>query len=122
LFSTSCGSISGGRRQIGRGEHRLAAQRADAGFIQHSLVTLHFLLLALLGGFLHQAAARPHVRTIDITGGFEQAGAFFLGKLSEHGAVGRGAFEQFGGRTQLCGEGNALGGVAMRMFGLGHQI
>ena len=105
------GLLVGGRQQIvGRREHRLAAQAADAGFLQLRLGLLHadsFLDALLPLGRLDHLASQNGVGARDFSGRLEQAIAIVVGDLEQLGPVHGELFEQLGRGKHTLGQAEA---------------
>src|SRR3546814_13282237 len=82
------------REIVRRGEHRLAAQGADAGLFEQFLGLARFFLRALAGLRLGLAPAGARLRVVDQRDGLQQASAFVGGEVRQHVAVGDDGFQQ----------------------------
>jgi len=92
--------LVGRREVVRRGEHRLAAQLADAGGIEQGVVM--GVLLAHLGALLlaPPLAVVDRVGVVEAMHGGLEALLLDLGQRLEHGAVSRNGLEQVGGGAQ----------------------
>src|ERR1017187_4385224 len=96
------------RNDIGRGEHRLAAQRADAGIGEHALVALQLLRLALADAGFHQPPPLGHVRAKNLARRLEQTCALLDRQLGEQRAVASDLLQQFGGGFETSSQGGVF--------------
>ena len=94
-----------GRKDVRRGEHRLAAQLPDAGFGVDAVLVAHDRRFLLLDGFLAQATTRIDVGAEDDADRVDQTLAIFGRDAREHAAIGADLFEERGGVAQPRDEG-----------------
>jgi hypothetical protein len=86
---------------VGRGEHRLGAQGANAGLVERALIALGLLLLLLPPFRLDLAATLLHVGRIHVAGGVEQPSAILQRQRLQQRTVGHHRFQQRSGGSQL---------------------
>jgi hypothetical protein len=77
------------RELVRRGEHRLAAQAADAGPVQHGFLGIYLRCVACLLGCLQLDPARRRVGMVDLRHRLVQALAVFGREPVQQLAVGR---------------------------------
>ena len=97
------------REDVGTGEDRLAAQRPDAGGVEHALLAADLGRLALAHGGAHQAAAGDGVGRVDVARGLEQAALVVGRDAGEERAVGDDLLQQRGGGAEAREEGGVRG-------------
>ena len=97
-----------GREDIGRREHRLLAQHADAGLGQHRLVALELARLLPAADGLAPLPALGHVGVEDVARGVQQPRALLRRERREQAAIARELLEHVGGLVQAIDDRIAL--------------
>ena len=108
-----------GREIVRRREHRLAAQLADAGGVEHGVVVRVLLLHAFAAGLAAALAVVERVGVVEAVNRGLQALLLGFGQGFERGLVGRHGFQQFGGGAQALDQG--LAAIGRSRGGIGHE-
>ena len=90
----------GGREDVGRREHRLLAQHADAGLGEHRLVALELARLLPAADGLAPLPALGDVGVEDVARGVQQPRALLRRERREQAAIARELLEHVGGLVQ----------------------
>ena len=89
--------LEAGRREDVRArEHRLPAQRADAGLVEHLILPHRLFDFAAADAGSHQAPAGEGVGRVDVAGRLQEATLVVRRHVREESAVGDDRFEQVG--------------------------
>ena len=95
---------------VGRREHRLAAQFANAGFLQHAVVATGRIELPLLGRGLHHGATGARIRVKHVSDRVEEALTLLERDVHQPRTIGDHLLQQRGSGAEVVAE--RVGGMA----------
>ena len=102
------------REDVRRMKDRLASKRANAGFVQDTLIAAHARRLALARDDLRHSPPLDTVRAVHVRDGLEQALSILIGNAGEDCVIGGDRLEQLDRLVQSCQQLTLIGRRAFR--------